>query len=470
VAFAYHKVGFCKYLMKSYSDSIEFQKTSLHILTIEQEKIEVEKLKCKIYFCLGLNQQALKRYEAAKCSYKIALDNACKCEMQDEEAEIVINLSSLAREEFSLNNESSSVKIIEETLKDLYYAVRIIDKNPYLKAIGLKEIANLYETIDLDIARKYVEKAYDVSYAYDLPFTRELQDDLDRIIRKMQDLLEQDYILDDQDWYSKDYPKTQEIDKEGLELLSFDADFVIITATLIELKAVLRLLAPCAKETFPFRNHTRWGIYYLGRFGNYKTIVTQCRMGTRDERGAGFVTQKALEIWKPKAVIMVGIAFGKSPADQTIGDVLVATEIIDYDVHRIGLDGIIDRGSRPPSSRNLLELFEQAHEWKFSRPNGSLCKHISGPILSGDKLVDNPEFKADLFRRFPHAKGGEMEGVGLCSAANSLQTPWILIKAICDWADGNKKDNKDKYQALAAASAVDLVHYVLSQKTILDCL
>ncbi len=59
-----------------------------------------------------------------------------------------------------------------------------------------------------------------------------------------------------------------------------------------------------------------------------------------------------------------------------------------------------------------------------------------------------------------------MEGIGFCSAANSLQKPWILIKAICDWADGKKND---KHQPLAAAAAVSLVHYVLSQKTILNC-
>jgi len=350
---------------------------------------------------------------------------------------------------------------------DLYYAVRIVNENPYMKSLGLRELARLYETTDIDIAQKHFEDALDISKVYNLSFSKELQNDLDRVSKKKQEFSKQDYILEEQSWYCLNFPKTQEIEKERLGLVTFDADFVIVTATPIELKAVVRLLEPYVpEELLPLRNYTRWGTYYLGKFGQYKTVVVQCRMGTRDERGAGSVTQKALEIWKPKAVIMVGIAFGKNSAEQKIGDVLVATEIIDYDVNRIGLDGIIDRGSRPPSSRNLLDIFEQAHEWEFSRPDASLCKLISGSVLSGDKLVDNPEFKADLFRRFPHAKGGEMEGIGFCSAANSLQKPWILVKAICDWADGEKND---KYQPLAAAAAVSLVHYVLSQRTILDC-
>ncbi len=467
IAFAYYKVGLSHYFMGLHKSAIELQEKSINTLLYEEEKFEVEKLKCRIHLCLGLNQHALQNYEVAASSYTIALDIASRNKLQDDEAEIIINLSRFNREKLSLNYGNENIKTFEKIMGDLYYAIRIVDKNPYLKVLGLRELARLYETIDIDIAHKHFEDAFNVSQAYNLPFSGELQDDLDRILKKEKELFEQDYVLEDQDWYSLDFPKTQEIDTEKLELLEFQADFVIVTATPIELKAVVRLLEPYVpEESLPFRNHTRWGTYYLGRFGHYKTVVTQCRMGTRDERGAGFVTQKALENWKPKAVIMVGIAFGKNFAEQKLGDVLVATEIIDYEVNYIGLDGIVDRGSRPPTNRNLLGLFEQAYEWGFNRPDGSFCKLIPGSVLSGDKLVDNPKFKADLFRRFPHAKGGEMEGIGFCSAANSLQKPWILIKAICDWADGKKND---KYQPLAAAAAVSLVHYVLSQRTILNC-
>jgi nucleoside phosphorylase len=69
-----------------------------------------------------------------------------------------------------------------------------------------------------------------------------------------------------------------------------------------------------------------------------------------------------------------------------------------------------------------------------------------------------------LFKHFPHAKDGEIEGVGFYAAANFLQKPWVLIKALCDWADGKKSDN---YQPLAAAAA-SLVHHALVQKTIFN--
>jgi len=275
IALAHHKVGFCHYFMGLYESSIEHQKQSLGILSTEEEKLEFKKLKCKIHLCLGLNQCALKSHEMAANSYEEALNIARRYGLQNEEAEIIATLSSSIREKLNLEYGQVNLYSLEKLIGDLYYAIRIAHNNPYIRALALRELAKVYESTDIDIAK-----------------------------------------------------------------------------------------------------------------------------------------------------------------------------------------------SRPPSNRNLLGLFEQAHEWEFSRPDGSPCKLIPAPVLSGDKLVDNSEFKADLFKRFPHAKGGEMEGIGFCSAANSLQKPWILIKAICDWADGKKND---KHQPLAAAAAVSLVHYVLSQKTILNC-
>ena len=57
-----------------------------------------------------------------------------------------------------------------------------------------------------------------------------------------------------------------------------------------------------------------------------------------------------------------------------------------------------------------------------------------------------------------------MEGAGLAAAAGRVGVPWILVKAICDWGDGQKHG---KHQPLAAAAAVSLVHHVLSQKNVL---
>ncbi len=56
-----------------------------------------------------------------------------------------------------------------------------------------------------------------------------------------------------------------------------------------------------------------------------------------------------------------------------------------------------------------------------------------------------------------------MEGMGLYDAASEKHVDWILIKAICDWADGNKGRNKDENQQLAAENAARFVLHVIGQ-------
>ncbi len=46
-----------------------------------------------------------------------------------------------------------------------------------------------------------------------------------------------------------------------------------------------------------------------------------------------------------------------------------------------------------------------------------------------------------------------MEGAGLYVAGADHKVDWIVIKAICDWADGNKGVNKKARQQLAAKNA-----------------
>jgi nucleoside phosphorylase len=164
---------------------------------------------------------------------------------------------------------------------------------------------------------------------------------------------------------------------------------------------------------------------------------------------------------------MVGIAFGADRTKQRMGDVLVAQQLIIYEPQRVGAHETIYRGARPESDPTLRNRFKNPQNWRFERPDGSRCDIHYGQVLTGEKLMDNPEKKAELLAVTPESIGGEMEGAGLWSAAERLKVPWILVKSICDWGDGTKKG---KHQPLAAAVATDLVHHILSQKNVLGSL
>src|SRR5438270_1472869 len=124
------------------------------------------------------------------------------------------------------------------------------------------------------------------------------------------------------------------------------------------------------------------------------------------------------------------------------------------DVDPDGQEVIKPRGDRPQASARLLDRF-RASIFDWTGP-----KVHFGLLLSGEKLVNNKSFRDKLLRIEPEAIGGEMEGTGGYSAAYRNQVDWILIKAICDWADGNKKDI---HQKQAAENAVRFIIHVLEQ-------
>jgi nucleoside phosphorylase len=272
------------------------------------------------------------------------------------------------------------------------------------------------------------------------------------------------YSIQDQPWFMPYFPTTIEIDFIQLEALVRDIDVVLITATDEEIKAVMRMVEPYPRRRGILKTFVGPETYYLGKFGEYRAVVTKCRVGAIGEGSVILATEQAQRIWRPRAVIMVGIAFGKDPQKQAMADVMVASQIISYEQQRVG-DRIIFRGPITPSNPVLLNRFTNVPGWHFTRPDGKVCKIHVDPILSGEKLVDDPKFKAELFNQYPQAIGGEMEGAGLCAATGRMGVPWILVKAISDWGDGKKHN---KHQPLAAAAATSLVHYVLSQKTALN--
>ena len=266
------------------------------------------------------------------------------------------------------------------------------------------------------------------------------------------------YEAEHQTWHTK-IPEPEPVSSNHLTSFAEEVDVVLLTVNDTELEAVLRRLDPIHTGQSVLKGAVEQGTYYLGKFGGSVAVVTKCRMGSLDSGAAMLATQHAIRVWRPRAVLMIGIAFGKDPTKQNIADVLVAAQIISYEPQRVREDQTIPRGPITPSDSTLMDRFDNVIHWCFARPDGSHCQRQIGPLLSGEKLVDDSGLKRSLFDRYPQAIGGEMEGVGFAAAADRERVPWILVKAVCDWGDGKKHK---KHQPLAATAATSLVHHVLS--------
>jgi nucleoside phosphorylase len=187
-------------------------------------------------------------------------------------------------------------------------------------------------------------------------------------------------------------------------------------------------------------------------------------MGSMSREGSILTASEAIQAIKPKFLLMIGIAFGIDDSKQKIGDVLVSEAIIPYNFKRVGKKGTIIRSVPAASSKTIVNRFKNLRTWEFLRDDGIKSELICGHILSGEELIDNKSYRDKLLREFPTAKGGEMEGAGIFSACDG-RLEWILVKGICDFADGNKFQNKNENQKIAVNAAISACLEVFSSKT-----
>ena len=183
-------------------------------------------------------------------------------------------------------------------------------------------------------------------------------------------------------------------------------------------------------------------------------------MGSSGPGGMQQSVDKAIRALEPGAVIAVGIAFGVCEKDQIIGDILLSKQLQLYELQRAGKE-IVLRGDRPHATPRLINHFEA-----FNQISWRGAKLRPGLILSGEKLVDDMNYRDQLITLQPEAVGGEMEGTGLYVASADHKVDWIVIKAICDWADGNKTINKTQRQKKAAKNAAEFLVESLKYATL----
>ncbi|MBL8873637.1 MAG: TIR domain-containing protein [Planctomycetaceae bacterium] len=208
---------------------------------------------------------------------------------------------------------------------------------------------------------------------------------------------------------------------------------------------------------------SRGGVTYheLGVHGGLRVIHSLCEMGAGGIGAAQQRAQDAITHWQPRAVIAVGIAFGMDENKQQIGDVLVSVQLQDYELARLNADGTLTpRGDKAHAADTLVNRFRQT-DVRCRRGADEWPKVRFGLVLSGQKLVDNLDYRQSLKRLAPEAIGGEMEGTGLYTSAQRAGADWLVVKAICDWGHNKNQADKDAWQKTAAANAARVVKAAL---------
>jgi nucleoside phosphorylase len=242
-------------------------------------------------------------------------------------------------------------------------------------------------------------------------------------------------------------------------------DVVIVTALEKERDAVLRYLdSPQPVETkkrIVYKSYLK----HEQSSSGYQVLLL-CFGGMGNVRAATAVTQ-AIDVWNPAAIILTGIMGGVEGSDRLLGDLIVAEQIIGYELGKIKETGT-DR--RFEALRPAHLLITKVHDflpkqWALDyrtipRPDGTSGRVIPnvhfGVVASGEKVIADTITIPELQGSWNRLIGVEMEGFGTAQAVyQSDPIPkMLMVKGICDWADPNKNDEWQTYAADIAAAYI----------------
>jgi nucleoside phosphorylase/tetratricopeptide (TPR) repeat protein len=203
----------------------------------------------------------------------------------------------------------------------------------------------------------------------------------------------------------------------------------------------------------------------------YRVIVTcLSRMG---QLAAGAAAAQAVQRWRPRHVLMVGIAGGVA-GEVEIGDVIVAREVIDTTHGKVVEDhaGIQKRAPRwrchECNERLVSGAVALLAGWQDSvtvrRPSEGLPRRHVAQIFSGTDVVASKALLAEYRDTWPKAIGVEIEGAAVATflSTHRDRPGFLMIRGVSDFADRDKSaPSTTMWRAYACDVAAAYMHALL---------
>ena len=239
-------------------------------------------------------------------------------------------------------------------------------------------------------------------------------------------------------------------------------DFAFITAIEVERVAV------CAAFKLMPRHRVRIGtrVYWQGRLplkggDHYEIVVAQSPEMAQVE--AAILTNDTIHHWEPAALLLVGVAGAASDGtkedDEALGDLILGRDVYYYDRGKVTPDGVkpepIIYRADATLWNNVITLPPMRSRIPVPRPDGKQTRPaiLQGVIASGEKVIAEAAVRDEIASGNRKMLAIEMEGYGFSAAVwqSAEKRHHLVMKAICDRADRDKKQNWQPYAAAVAA-------------------
>lgn len=194
--------------------------------------------------------------------------------------------------------------------------------------------------------------------------------------------------------------------------------------------------------------------------GHGSPKIVSVQANGQGQTAASAAARRLTERYRLKALVLAGIGGGIAPGVR-IGDVVVATRVVGYDLHKETPEGIQRRGQEwtAPSSvgDGVNEFFAERRE-----PAGFPgFRARAGLVGSGSAVIAAARADARRFLRGYNDKVlvVDMESEGVAHHCHSTGGQgWVVVRGVSDLADEQKDDD---HQIVAARNAAVVVRALI---------
>lgn len=227
-------------------------------------------------------------------------------------------------------------------------------------------------------------------------------------------------------------------------------DIGIIGAMEPEVEAIIATLTEEKSETVS-------GItFHTGKIGEKSVAVAKCGIG---KVFAALCTEIMILKYAPNLLVNTGVG-GALASGITTGDIVIASDLCQHDMDTSAIGD--PKGLVSGINMIYFEADKRATKILLSNAKDLGLNARLGRIASGDKFIASKEDKTRIVTDFS-ADACEMEGCAIAQTAFVNGTPFAVVRAISDSADGEATMDYPTFLPLAARNSTNLTLALITE-------
>ncbi len=191
--------------------------------------------------------------------------------------------------------------------------------------------------------------------------------------------------------------------------------------------------------------------YCTGKLHGQEVVICTCGIG---KVFAAICAEAMILRYSPSLIINTGVAGALSEA-LDVTDVVVSTSVVQHDMDTsplgdpVGLISGINRVYFDSDKKAADKIAEIARSIGINT--------VRGAVASGDQFISSKEAKEKIKANFPDAACAEMEGGSIGHVCYVNETPFVVVRAISDKADGTGNMDYMQFCDIAAQNSVRVI-------------